>query len=130
MLINYVRDLSTKIKCEDGGSYFYKNQKYRPLEIEKNILSINLFQKILIFLYACFQKTLNVSSEHSFKDSQNFFIQSLPLYTSCLFSMLLNDDIVDIEKPDGICSPTFDVDEFSGLFLHPSIFSIKHSRFA
>ena len=42
--------------------------------------------------------------------------------------MLLNDDIVDIEKSDGICSLTFDVDEFSGLFLHPSIFSIKHSR--
>ena len=24
-----------KIKCKDRGSYFYKNQKYRPLEIEK-----------------------------------------------------------------------------------------------
>ena len=44
--------------------------------------------------------------------------------------MLLNDDIVDIEKPDGICLLTFVVDEFSGLFLHPSIFSIKHSRSA
>ena len=44
--------------------------------------------------------------------------------------MLLNDDIVEIGKPDGICWPTFDVDEFSGLFLHPSIFSIKHSRSA
>ena len=41
--------------------------------------------------------------------------------------MVLNDDIVDIKKPDGICSPTFAVDEFSRLFLHPSIFSIKHS---
>ena len=44
--------------------------------------------------------------------------------------MLLNHDIVDIEKPDRICSPTFVVDEFSGLFLHPSVFSIKHSRSA
>ena len=44
--------------------------------------------------------------------------------------MLLNDDIVDIEKPDGICSLTVVVDEFSGLFLHPSIFSVKHSRSA
>ena len=44
--------------------------------------------------------------------------------------MLLNDDIVDIEKLDGMCSLTFVVDEFSGLFLHPSIFSIKHSRSA
>ena len=62
----------------------------------------------------------------SLKDSQNFFMQSLPLYTSCLFSMLLNDDTVDIEKPDGICLHTFHVYAFSGLFLHPSIFSIKH----
>ena len=38
--------------------------------------------------------------------------------------------IVDIEKPDGICSPDSVVDEFSGLFLHPSNFSIKHSRSA
>ena len=40
--------------------------------------------------------------------------------------MLLDDDIVDIEKPDGICSLTFVVDQISGLFLHPSNFSIKH----
>ena len=38
----------------------------------------------------------------SLKNSQNLFIQSLPLDTSCLFSMPLNDDIVDIKKPDGI----------------------------
>ena len=44
--------------------------------------------------------------------------------------MLLNDDIVDIEKPDGMCSPALVVDGFSGLFLHPSIVSIKHSRSA
>ena len=40
--------------------------------------------------------------------------------------MLLDDDIVDTEKPDRVCSPTFVVYEFSGLFSHPSIFSIKH----
>ena len=44
--------------------------------------------------------------------------------------MLLNDHILDIERPDGICSHTFTVHEFSGLFLHPSTFSIKHSRSA
>ena len=44
--------------------------------------------------------------------------------------MLLKKDIVDIEKPDGICSLTFVVVEFLGLFLHPSIFSIIHSRSA
>ena len=45
-----------------------------------------------------------------------------------LFSMFLKDDTVDIEKHDGICSPTFVVYEFSGLFLQPAIFSIKHAR--
>ena len=44
--------------------------------------------------------------------------------------MLLNEDIVEIGKPDEICLLTFDVDEFSGLFLHPSIFPIIHSKTA
>ena len=56
---------------------------------------------------------------YSVKNSQNFFIQSLLLYPSWLLSMLLNDDIVDIENLDRIFSSTFVVDEFSGLFLHP-----------
>ena len=66
----------------------------------------------------------------------NFSLQIQQIFTflydscSCLFSMLLNDDIVDIKKPDGICLLTFVVNEFSGLFLHPSIFSIIHSRSA
>ena len=38
--------------------------------------------------------------------------------------MFLNKDIVDIEKPDGICLLIFVADEFLELFLHPSIFSI------
>ena len=42
--------------------------------------------------------------------------------------MLLNNDIVEIEKLDGICSLTFVVNEFSGLLLHPSIFPVKHGR--
>ena len=42
--------------------------------------------------------------------------------------MHLKDDIVDIEKSYGICLPTFVEDESSGLFLHPSVFFIKHSR--
>ena len=36
--------------------------------------------------------------------------------------MSLNDDIVDIEKPDRVCSPTFVVGDISGIFLHPSTF--------
>ena len=41
------------------------------------------------------------------RDLQYFFIQSLPLYISCLFSMRLNDNIVYIPKSDEICSTTF-----------------------
>ena len=44
--------------------------------------------------------------------------------------MPLNDDIVHIEKSDGISSTIFVGGEFSGLLLHPSIFSIMHSRSA
>ena len=44
--------------------------------------------------------------------------------------MLLNEDIVDIEKPDTICLLNYVVDEFSRLFLNPLVFSIKHSRSA
>ena len=57
-------------------------------------------------------------------------MQSLPLYTSSLFSKLLKEDIIDIERPDGICLLNFVVDEFSVLFLHPSILSIIDSRSA
>ena len=78
-----------------------------------------LFFLRLIILTACF-----------FKDSQNFFMQFLPLHTSCLFSMSLNDNIADIEKPDGIYLPTFIVDDFLALFLYPSIVSIRDSRCA
>ena len=44
--------------------------------------------------------------------------------------MLLNNDIVEIEKSDGICLLTFVVNEFSELFSHPSVVSIIHSRSA
>ena len=44
--------------------------------------------------------------------------------------MLLNKDVIDTEKPDGISSLTSVEDQCSGLFLHPSIFSIIHSRSA
>ena len=38
-------------------------------------------------------------------------MQFLPPYI-LLFYMLLNDNNVNVEKPDGIFSPNFDVDEF------------------
>ena len=45
-----------------------------------------------------FIKKLIISIVCSLKYSQNAFMKSLPLYTSCLFSMLLNADILDIKK--------------------------------
>ena len=42
--------------------------------------------------------------------------------------MLFNEDIVDIKTPDEIYSLLFVVYEFSGLFLHQSVFPIIHSR--
>ena len=57
------------------------------------------------------------SIEHSLGYSQNFFMQSLPLYTPWFSSKLLIDDIADIEKPYGICSSTFAVGKFSGFLF-------------
>ena len=72
--------------------FFFTNITFLHFLMIPTALFVNnfifFFLKLVIF-NACF-----------LKDSQNFFIQSLPLYTSCLFSMLLNKDIVDIEKPD------------------------------
>ena len=44
--------------------------------------------------------------------------------------MSLNDHIEDIEKTDEIYSLNFVVDDFSILFLHPTIFTIKDLRSA
>ena len=50
---------------------------------------------------------LNIFVAWSLKDSQNNSMQCLPLYTSCLLSMLLNEDNAVIEKPDGIYALIF-----------------------
>ena len=38
--------------------------------------------------------------------------------------MLFNDDIIDVEKSDGICSSTF-AKELFALFLHPPFFLLN-----
>ena len=79
---------------------------------------IFLFLKLIIFV-SC-----------SLKHSQYFFVLcNLELWIHHAY-FLCYDDFEDIEKLDGICLPTVVVDKFSGLFLHPSIFFVKHSRFA
>ena len=85
--------------------------------------------RLLITLFLSFSKLI-IFISCSFKDSQNVFINFLPLHTSYLFSLSLNNNIVDIEKPYGVCSLTFVVDDFSGLILHQPIFPIEDSRFA
>ena len=92
----------------------------------KRFLGFHMISALLLLIISFFKKIIFITC--SLKYSQN--ILPLPMYTSCLFSMLLNEDIADIEKPDGICLLAFVVDEFSELFLHPSIFSITYSRSA
>ena len=53
-----------------------------------------------------------------------------PLYASCLSFVPWNVHIIDIEYPQGICLPIFVMDDFSKLFLHPSILLIKDSKSA
>ena len=56
--------------------------------------------------------------------SQRFAELFHALFTSAYIMFILtlvNKDIMNIEKSDGICSPTFFVDEFSGLFVLISI---------
>ena len=65
-----------------------------------------------------------------FKNLQKLFIQSSPLYSSWLSSMVLNDDIVEIKKSDGRCLATFVVDDFADFYYNPSILLIKGSKSA
>ena len=68
--VHYLRHrfINQKTKCKDGGSYFYKNQKYRPLEIGGKFFffSVISFQKFLYFQKCVFQKMFNVLSDYSF----------------------------------------------------------------
>ena len=62
------------------------------------ILAVLLFVTSFFFFLK-----LIISNAYSPKNSQNLFMQSLSLYESCLFTMSLDDDIVDMEKSDEIC---------------------------
>ena len=64
------------------------------------LLHFYMIPAALLFIIHFFLKKI-IFMKCSLKDSQNLFKQYLPLYTSC-FSVLLNEDIVHTEKPDGI----------------------------
>ena len=57
-----------------------------------------------------------MSIASSLRDSQNFFMQSLHLYTSSWYSMFINGDIVDTENSYGICFLAFVENEIWRLF--------------
>ena len=108
--------------------FFYLSNIYVQFFIT-NIADSSIFIWFLLVFFVnniiFFFLKLIIFNACSLKDSQSFFMQSLPLYTSYLFYMVLNGDIVDIEKPDGICLHTFVVNAFSGLFVQSSIFPLN-----
>ena len=113
-----------------GSAYRKKSQKVGRL-----FEGLRYYKFLLLYFKKLFKKVSAVCLfvclfAGSVKDSGNIFMQSFPLYTPHLFSMLSNGDIVDIENPDEIFSPTFAVDKSSRLLLHLSIFLNKHSRSA
>ena len=63
-----------------------------------------------------------------FKDSQKFFMQPSPLYTSYLFSTPSKFHIVDTEYSQIIYLSNFVVDDLLQLLLFPFIILIKDSR--
>ena len=108
-------------------SLLYLSSYFR-LQMQQNLsFSYGFCCSFVNNFFLCLLKLI-IFIGYSLQDSQNLFIQFLILYTSRLFSLYLYKHIMDIEKPHGICSRTLVVDNFWGLFLHPSIFSINDSR--
>ena len=56
----------------------------------------------------------------SLEDSQKLSCNLYLCIRHAFYSMFINDNIIYIEKPDGICSPNFVVNDFSELVLHQS----------
>ena len=74
--------------------YFCHHWDVDDRAISQNEASLNILVqdvKNLSNHFSYFFLKLIISFACSLKDLQNFLMQSLPLYTSCLFSMLLND---------------------------------------
>ena len=65
------------------------------------------FSSFLITFVAC-----------SLRELQNVFVQSFSRYKPCLISISSKALIADNEYPQGICSPTFVVEDFFHLFAH------------
>ena len=75
------------MKYKDGSSYFYKNKKYRPLEIEKKTFFSYFISK---FFYMCvFSGNAQFLSEYSF--NKQGVLQSLFLITECVKSIVFQN---------------------------------------
>ena len=68
-------------------------------------LHFHMISAALLLITLFFFLKLIISIACSLNDLQYVFMESL-------FSILLNDNTVNTEKPDGICLPTSIVDEF------------------
>ena len=95
-----------------------------------NILShlcVILILFLLMVIFFCFQNQLYFL--HVILKNHKIF--SYNLFRNIKYACFLHDQIpqiIDIESPQGICSPIFVVEKFSRLFSHSSIFLIKYSR--
>ena len=96
--------------------FFFFLQRWPFVWLRYDLYS--LFVNGIIFLFS----KLLIFTECSLKDSQKFLMQSSPLCKPSIFSIPLDVYIVDIAYPQGICSPTFDVDNFSRYFLYSCTF--------
>ena len=69
MFIIYIKDLSIKLKCTDGGSYFYKNKNQRRFETDKkkkifhllHFKSSNFFYMHFFRKYSMFRRSIPVN---------------------------------------------------------------------
>ena len=98
--------------CECSRFFFF----YAISDVRLSMVSLSFFQ--INFLHSLLSQRLP-KHFHAFLTS---------VYI-CLFSIPSNGHIVDIEYQQRICSATFIVHLFSGLFLHPFTFLLKCSRF-
>ena len=122
--IYYAQHLSILLN-NDNGLYFYNIFFFQIQIFALTYDSCCSFDNNFIFFFLI----LIIFIVCSLKDSQNVFIQSMPIHT-CFFSILLNYDIANIKKYDEICPLISVMDEILGFFLHPLIFSINHLRSA
>ena len=131
---NFIRYFITIYSVQDPYIYLY-NDPYIHLynvpslcnififiifiikNLSTNVTELCIFIWFLLLVWQCIL---------SWRFPKNFMTS---VYVILIF-YVLNHYIVDIERPDEMCSLTLVVDDFSELFLHPSNFSIKNWRSA